>query len=80
MEFAKAMSARAPPDAGGVFRALVAADPVFKTTEEELNELTKPAALVGRAQAQIERYLADVVDPLLAGCGDVSDSSDPLTV
>jgi adenylosuccinate lyase len=75
-----AVASRDEPDAGGVFRALVAGDPVFQTTEAEIAELTQPAALVGRAEAQIKSYLADVVDPLLAARSDVSDVSDPLTV
>lgn len=43
----------------------IAADPAFGLTEEELTRAMDPAKYVGRAPYQTERYLKDVVRPLL---------------
>ena len=43
----------------------IAADPAFGLTEEELTRAMDPAKYVGRAPYQTERYLRDVVRPLL---------------
>ncbi len=45
--------------------SLIAADPVFPLTEEELEAGMDPARYVGRAPYQVTRYLTDVVRPLL---------------
>ena len=45
--------------------SLIAADPAFPQTEEELLALADPARYTGRASRQVTRYLEDVVYPLL---------------
>ena len=45
--------------------ALIAADPAFGMTEEEILALLKPENFVGRAPEQVEDFLGEVVEPLL---------------
>ena len=44
---------------------LIAADPSFNLTLEELEKAMDPSKYVGRAPIQVEKFLADVVDPIL---------------
>lgn len=44
----------------------IAADPTFAAIRSQLSELLDPARFVGRAPQQVDEYLAEVVDPLLA--------------
>ncbi|MCR5477413.1 MAG: adenylosuccinate lyase [Lachnospiraceae bacterium] len=44
---------------------LIAADPAFGVTLEELKETLRPELYVGRAPRQVETYLRDVIRPLL---------------
>ena len=46
--------------------ALIAQDPAFNLTEEELQRTMEPARYVGRAPLQVDRFLREVVDPILA--------------
>lgn len=43
----------------------IAGDPVFGVTLPELNRLVSPEKYVGCAPRQTERFLSDVVDPVL---------------
>ncbi len=45
--------------------ARIARDPLFQTTEKELNRLLASANFSGRAAAQTQEFLEEVVDPLL---------------
>ena len=45
--------------------ALIAADPAFGMTEEEILALLKPENFVGRAPEQVEDFLGEVVEPVL---------------
>ena len=44
---------------------LIAADPAFGLTKEQITETLKPALYVGRAPRQVEVFLRDVVQPVL---------------
>ncbi|MBQ8973544.1 MAG: adenylosuccinate lyase [Clostridia bacterium] len=44
----------------------IAADPAFPMSEEELTRLLAPEKYTGRAEAQTERFIATVIDPILA--------------
>lgn len=44
---------------------LIAADPAFNLTLEELRKAMEPARYVGRAPVQVEAYLEKVISPLL---------------
>ena len=44
---------------------LIAADPDFKLSKEELDAAMEPAKYVGRAPRQVEVFLRDVINPLL---------------
>ena len=44
---------------------LIAADPAFNLSPEELQKAMDPARYVGRAREQTEAYLAQVIRPLL---------------
>ncbi len=65
-----AMEARARLDAGATdndFFRRVAEDDAFGLDSGELRALSDPAALVGRAPEQVERFLRERVRPLLEG-------------
>ena len=44
---------------------LIAADPAFGLNEEELKKTMDPAKYVGRAPIQVDKFLANVVNPIL---------------
>ena len=44
---------------------LIAADPAFNMTREELEKTMDPAKYVGRSGEQVERFLKEVISPLL---------------
>ncbi|MCR5227034.1 MAG: adenylosuccinate lyase [Eubacterium sp.] len=44
---------------------LIAADPAFGKTLDELKELMKPSLYVGRAPQQTEEYISEVIQPVL---------------
>ncbi|MBQ8301799.1 MAG: adenylosuccinate lyase [Clostridia bacterium] len=50
---------------------LIAADPSFGLTLEEINAVMKPENFVGRAPAQVEDFLRDYVDPVLEANKDL---------
>ena len=45
---------------------LIAEDPAFNMTAEDLQKTMDPSKYVGRAPLQVEKFLAEVVDPILA--------------
>ena len=49
----------------------IAADPLFHTTEETLQNVLQPRLYVGRAPQQTEEFLAEVVRPVLDANRDV---------
>ncbi len=49
----------------------IAADPAFHVTEEQLRAGLQPSRYVGRAPQQTEKFLAEVVRPLLAENADL---------
>ena len=44
---------------------LIAADPAFNLTFEELKETMDPAKYTGRAAVQVDKYLNEVIRPML---------------
>ena len=50
---------------------LIAADPAFGLTMEDLKKTMEPALYVGRAPRQVEEFLAEVVKPILEENKDV---------
>ncbi len=44
---------------------LIAADPSFNLTKEELEKTMDPSKYVGRSKEQVEEFLAEVVNPIL---------------
>ena len=50
---------------------LIAADPAFNLTLDELKQTMDPAKYTGRASVQVEAYLRDVIRPLLEKNEDV---------
>jgi len=53
----------------------IAADPAFGMSLEELREMVDPRQFVGRAPEQVDRFLADWVDPVLARYADLSSKT-----
>ncbi|MCR5734053.1 MAG: adenylosuccinate lyase [Lachnospiraceae bacterium] len=45
---------------------LIASDPVFRVSGEDLERIMEPEKYVGRSVIQVERYLRDHVDPVLS--------------
>ena len=50
---------------------LIAADPSFNLSLDELKKTMDPAKYVGRAPLQVENFLKKVVDPVLEANKDV---------
>ncbi len=46
--------------------ARIETDPLFASVKDRLDELTRPERFVGRAPQQVDEFMAEVVDPLLA--------------
>ncbi len=44
---------------------LIAADPAFNLTQEDLAKTMEPSRYVGRAPLQVEKFLSEVVNPIL---------------
>lgn len=44
---------------------LIAADPAFNLTMEELERTMDPAKYVGRSCVQVDKFLSEVINPLL---------------
>jgi len=55
----------------------LAGDPVIGMERETLERITSPAAMVGRAPEQVERFIAERVDPLLKRARDDIDTVSP---
>ena len=49
---------------------LIAEDPAFPQTRSELEQSMEPSRYVGRAPRQVEKYLEEEVDPVLASHSD----------
>ena len=50
----------------------LARDPAFPVSSADLRDSADPKRFVGRAPEQVDEFLADVVQPILAAAGDVS--------
>ena len=50
---------------------LIAADPAFGLTLEELNKTMEPLRYVGRAPKQVEEFLSQVINPILNDNKDI---------
>jgi adenylosuccinate lyase len=59
---------------------LIAADPSFGLTKEQIEETLKPELYVGRAPRQVETYLRDVVQPVLDANNEVLGVKAEITV
>ncbi|HVZ47732.1 MAG TPA: adenylosuccinate lyase [Gemmatimonadaceae bacterium] len=58
----------------------LAADPAFGVPMEDLRAAADPARFVGRAPEQVDEFLADVVDPLLATRADLTPTREEVRV
>ena len=58
---------------------LIAADPIFKVTREELAEIMKPENYIGRCPQQVDEFIANVVKPIIDANG-VSDDVAEINV
>lgn len=59
---------------------LIAADPSFNLTREELEKTMEPAKYVGRSKEQVEEFLAEVVNPILEAAKDDLGMTASITV
>jgi len=55
----------------------IAADPAFGVTREELEDELRPERFVGRSPQQVDRFLAEWVEPVLARYPDDVEQSAP---
>lgn len=58
----------------------IAAEPLFGVSEEEINEVLRPELYTGRAAVQTERFLKDVVKPVLDRNADLLGASAEINV
>jgi adenylosuccinate lyase len=58
---------------------LIAADPIFKVTREELAKIMKPENYIGRCPQQVDEFIANVVKPIIDANG-VSDDVAEINV
>jgi adenylosuccinate lyase len=58
---------------------LIAADPMFGVSKEQLDEIMKPENYIGRCQQQVEEFIANCVKPVLDENG-VSDDVAEINV
>ncbi len=58
----------------------IAADPAFHLTKEDLASAMEPAKYVGRAPRQVEKYLENVIRPLLAANKDSLGETEEIKV
>lgn len=58
---------------------LIAADPIFKVTKEELDNIMKPENYIGRCPQQVDEFIANCVKPILDANG-VSDDVAEINV
>ena len=54
----------------------LAADPLFASVAHRFDEIVNPTAFIGRAPQQVEDFITEVVDPLLAEFADAAASAD----
>jgi len=58
----------------------IAEEPLFGVSEEEINEVLRPELYTGRAAVQTERFLKDVVKPVLDRNADLLGASAEINV
>jgi adenylosuccinate lyase len=75
-------AARAMKDEGAPndMLARLAEDPEYAVPIEDLREVIDPARFTGRAPEQVDEFLREVVEPLLAGARDVEAAREELRV
>ena len=59
---------------------LIAADPAFNLTEDELKKTMDPAKYIGRAEIQVETFLKQVISPILKENKDLLGIRAEITV
>lgn len=59
---------------------LIAADPAFGLSLEELKKCMEPSRYVGRAPRQVEEFLAEMIQPILEKNRDVLGMKAEITV
>lgn len=59
---------------------LIAADPAFNLTLEELKETMDPSKYTGRAEQQTEEFIAEVIQPILDSNKDILGMKAEITV
>jgi len=58
----------------------IGADPAFSAVAERLAELCDPARFVGRAPEQVDEFLAERVEPVLAARREVAAAAGEVRV
>lgn len=55
----------------------IASDPAFRLTRDEIEEVLDPARHIGRAPEQVDAFLAEAVEPVLARYGVELEAPEP---
>lgn len=55
----------------------IASDPAFRLTRQEIEEVLDPARHIGRAPEQVDAFLAEAVEPVLARYGVELEAPEP---
>ncbi|HHW45336.1 MAG TPA: adenylosuccinate lyase [Clostridiales bacterium] len=58
----------------------IASDPIFGMTKEEIMEILRPENFIGRADRQVEEFLNEVINPILAENENVKEVSAEVSV
>lgn len=58
----------------------IAADPLFKITKEEIMAELKPENFIGRCPEQVDRFIAECVEPVLEANKEVLGEKAELSV
>ncbi|MBD5080143.1 MAG: adenylosuccinate lyase [Ruminococcaceae bacterium] len=59
---------------------MIAADPMFMITKEEIMAILKPESFIGRCPEQVDRFIAECVEPVLNANKDVLGEKAELSV
>jgi adenylosuccinate lyase len=58
----------------------LAKDPAFPVKSADLTDITDPKRFVGRAQQQVDEFLAEVINPILVSAGEAAPAREAVRV
>ena len=75
-------AARAMKDEGSSNDLLdrLAADPAFPVSVDAMRTTLEPSRFIGRAAAQVDDFLREVIDPILVAAGEAGPATEAVRV